>query len=333
MTERRANARRRPGRPLTRRAVLVAGAAITLGGGAIALDASRRDPLWLGLFVPGAPTEALPVAATLARTPLLLGYFVKLNSKFSVETLEQLAAAGTIPYLTLEPWLWEFRSGDLPADFSLGDLLSGSRDGDLRRIAEAVASYDRPVYLRLAHEMNGHWYPWAVGQLGNTAEQYINLWRHVRDIFSIAPRIRWVWACAGTHSVRTEAPAIENMWPGDDLVDLAGTTGYGWDKNAAATYEPTFTRLAAITDRPFIIAEMGADGAVNDAGVTGTEWLATLPDYLRNNPRIRGLVWHDIGPQQRATGNYRLTQQSILDALNLALEDTPIAGNAGWSSP
>ncbi|WP_066903823.1 glycoside hydrolase family 26 protein [Millisia brevis] len=326
---------------MSRRAFLVGAAAVAVGGGSAALALGEGatswgtdppDRPWLGLFVPGSPAEAVPVANTLKRSPSLLGYFVKLNSNFSADTLQHLAAPGTIPYVTLEPWLWEFQSGDLPQEFSLQNLLTGSRDADFRRIAEAIADFGRPVYLRMAHEMNGHWYPWAVGQIGNTAGQYIDLWHHVRDIFSIAPSIRWVWACAGTHSVRSSAPPIENMWPGDDLVDLAGTTGYGWDHDATATYQPTFDRLTAMTDRPFLIAEMGADGGVNDAGVTGTEWLATLPAYLQGNPRIRGLVWHDIGPQQQATGNYRLTQQAVLDAFNTVLEQTPVIGNPAWST-
>jgi hypothetical protein len=217
--------------------------------------------------------------------------------------------------------------------FSLAALMGGSQDERLRRLAASIRDYDKTVYLRLAHEMNGHWYPWAVGQNGNTPEQYVAFWKYVRDIFAIAPKIRWVFSTASVNGLRPISPPIASVYPGDDLVDFAGTTGYGWDASAEVTYSRTFAALANVTDRPFLIPEMGAQNGVNKAGVTGLQWTQSLGPYLSANPRIQGFVWFHIDPAIGATGDYRLSDPDVIASLNRVLQDVPITTNGSIALP
>ena len=51
------------------------------------------------------------------------------------------------------------------------------------RSGRLAANYEKPLYLRFAHEMNGGWFPWGVGTNGNGPADYVAAWRHIHDIF------------------------------------------------------------------------------------------------------------------------------------------------------
>ncbi|MET1008101.1 MAG: glycosyl hydrolase [Propionibacteriaceae bacterium] len=328
-----------PESTVLRRRWFLAGAALTITGvtaySLLAEDDVYPPNRWFGVFTPGRDLALLDeVIKPLAKQPSAVGYFVKLNSEFTGAMLEKFALRGLTPFLTLEPWLWNSKPTQMLPELSLKSLNAGTYDEDLRRIAQVVATFNRPVMIRLAHEFNGHWYPWSVGQNGNTAADYIAFWRHVRDIFSIAPHVRWVWATAAMHALRRGAPDIATCWPGDALVDFAGTTGYGWEKDAHTTYHRTLSKIATFTNKDFIIPEMGAQNGVNKAGTPAPQWTASLIPYLRDNPRIRGFVWFHIGaPGEGATGDYRLRDQRVQSALNRVLDEVPIASNTAMRTP
>ena len=44
-------------------------------------------------------------------------------------------------------------------------------------------SNDRQAYVRLAHEMNGDWYPWSPTVGNSSAGSYIGMWQRVHDPF------------------------------------------------------------------------------------------------------------------------------------------------------
>jgi hypothetical protein len=57
---------------------------------------------------------------------------------------------------------------------------------------------DRRAYLRLAHEMNGDWYPWGAAVGANSPADYVTMWRHIHALFDAkgieATRLQWVWS-------------------------------------------------------------------------------------------------------------------------------------------
>lgn len=294
-------------------------------------DEDMATPRWFGLFVPGRDANAVDaIIAPLVRRPTVGAYFVKLDSEFTTRTLQSFAVKGLTPFLTLEPWGWKNKPFEMLPELSLARFNDGAYDEQLYRIAAQIAAFDAPVLLRLAHEFNGHWYPWSVGQNGNTAQDYVAFWKRVRAIFGAAPKIRWVWSCAAINKLRDVAPDIATLWPGDEFVDFAGTTGYGWEADARATYAKTFAKIATFTDKEFIIPEMGAQNGTNAVGVPAEAWTASMTSYLRENPRIRGFVWFHIGPEQNATGDYRLSQPEVFAALNKVLTGVPIGSNRLW---
>ena len=62
-----------------------------------------------------------------------------------------------------------------PADPGAGrferyrNIIAGKHDRYIREWARAAKAFGRPVIVRLAHEMNGTWFPWSLTNFDNTA--------------------------------------------------------------------------------------------------------------------------------------------------------------------
>ena len=92
---------------------------------------------------------------------------------------------------------------------------------------------------------------------------------------------------------RTPATTTSTTW---------GSLGYAHgEASAEETFTPWVARLAALTHRPVILAEIGAEGAHK------TDWIRSLGSYLARTPAIVGFVWFNTTPGTTgATGHYRI---------------------------
>jgi hypothetical protein len=70
-----------------------------------------------------------------------------------------------LPYVTWEPWENvpnDANQSQPQPEWTNASIASGAHDDYIRSWAAAVKANGRPVYLRLAHEMNGTSYPWSL---------------------------------------------------------------------------------------------------------------------------------------------------------------------------
>ena len=85
---------------------------------------------------------------------------------------------------------------------------------------------DRRAYLRLAHEMNGNWYPWAAARGRDTPADYVAMWKWVHNLFKAegidAKRLQWVWA---PNLSDVGGFRAEKFFPGKAYVDWMGIDG------------------------------------------------------------------------------------------------------------
>lgn len=154
---------------------------------------------------------------------------------------------------------------------------------------------DRRAYLRLGHEMNGNWYPWSAAVGANTPADYINMWKHVRAIFSAkgmeSTRLQWVW-CVNNEDVG--GFAAESFYPGDAFVDWIAVDGYNWGlteswsswKGPADTYGNMIGRLRAISARPLAATEF----ASTTEGGNKASWIGDTYSYLASQ-NVKMVVW------------------------------------------
>lgn len=101
-------------------------------------------------------------------------------------------AAGCVPLLSWPPGI----QGDDSDVSSLkcSAVAAGDWDAYIDTIAAGMAAYNKPIILRIMHEMNGGWYSWAVGPQGtgepNTPAEYVSAWQRIYTRFQSAGATR-----------------------------------------------------------------------------------------------------------------------------------------------
>ena len=217
--------------------------------------------------------------------------------------LEQLDRSPRDVLLTWEPW-------QLPADplaperqpaFSLSRILSGSFNHYLRAFARRLASFQRTVYLRPMHEMNGLWYPWCGMVNGNRPQEYVELWQYLRALFQEegATATQWVWSPYVFSYPPTAENSMASYFPGDANLEWVALDGYNWGTSREGSSWQSFEKLFAegydticgLSRRPIVIAETASAESGGDKGAWIEEMFSSLPQRF---PRVEAVVWFDL---------------------------------------
>jgi Glycosyl hydrolase family 26 len=254
--------------------------------------------------------EALDrLAAEVGRMPRIAMYYRDwdqgyLHPLISRRFLDPIRARRAVPMIT---WLPRLGSGDpvQQPDYAPAAIAAGAFDPFIRQAAREAAAYGHVFFLRLAHEMNGAWSPWGAGVDGNSAADYVAMWRHVVSIFREdgAANVRWVWAPnvyreGAVPSAVTAAP-FQPFYPGDKWVDYVALDGYnrgglsggGW-RSFAEVFKSSYDAMTALTRKPLMITET----ASTEVGGDKAAWIGAIPAALRlQMPRVRALIWFDRG--------------------------------------
>jgi glycosyl hydrolase family 26 len=278
------------------------------------IDQASAGGLALGLYRPSFPDD-LSVAdendrATGGRLDIVHWYALWGGWKrdFNRDDLERVRVRGSLPMITWEPWAGR---DDDPNWTIRAAILSGANDEYIESWARGLAEYGQPLLLRFAHEMHERPYPWAVGVNGNTADDYVQAWRHVRTIFDRYPtsNVQWVWNpnAFGEWTASDYEPMYRSLYPGDELVDWLGidvyNTGPGLDWGApywrsfrSVLAEP-YEALTRISSKPILLPEVGCA----ELGGSKAAWIheAVASDLPVAFPRVVGLVWFDVMKEER----------------------------------
>ncbi|MBF0686367.1 MAG: glycoside hydrolase [Cellulomonas sp.] len=291
---------------------------------------------YFGLYTAQSPfswSEFDEVTSVVGAQPDLGGYFQGWDSPFRPDAVTRSWTKGVLPMVT-----WESRpmaaSNGQPTEpeYSLPRIIDGAFDDYLRQYARDVAALGLPVAIRLNHEMNGGWYPWAEqgtnGEQvnGNNRGDFVRMWRHVHDIFEAEganEHVLWVWAPNVVNNLPKLNQPLEytrSLYPGDEYVDWVGLSGYyrpPYDADQTPTFSWTFDRsleqLRAITDKPILLAEIGAS---ETGGGDKPAWVTDLFEALARpqNADVVGFAWFHhtvttISGGQRVTNDWRITSR------------------------
>lgn len=205
--------------------------------------------------------------------------------KWFVESKKQ----DVTPYFTWDPWAGAstFTDGVEPSVWSNQAIASGSMDKYILMWARAAKRYGKTVYVRLAQEMNGPWYPWSQGP-----SEYIAMWRHVVDLFRKvgATNVRFVWAPNMSEAV-TQADwcaSIMSYWPGGSYVSDVGATtiDFGASETRPLSIGVVSERINALRGlgKPIDLSE------VNSAWGVRISWFKALAGYLKKAPWVRNVI-------------------------------------------
>jgi hypothetical protein len=247
-------------------------------------------PISLGVFVPGVfddPGVISDYGRQVGRQPaIVLSYKNWSIEPFYPPELDSVWDTGAISMVTWEP---QTAKGE---GIPLREIVAGRYDRYIRKSAEAVAAWGKPIMVRFAQEMNGRWYPWGLGVDGNTARDFREAWHRIFWIFRNhgASNVEWVWSpnedAGGGHPLAV-------LYPGDEFVDWVGIDGFCWGgtigwPSFTTIFGNTYDRIVALTSKPIVIAETAA----GEEGGDKAAWIASaLEKEAPRFPHVRALAW------------------------------------------
>ena len=277
---------------------------------------------YLGLYTSQAPFSwaTYDEAATkLSNVPSMVGYFGGWDEGFRANAVTRAWDRGMLPMLT-----WESRPIGSPnsqvdePEYKLPDILgdpaagvAGKYDDYIHQYAKDIVATGLPLAIRFDHEMNGVWYPWSetTGSgapiNGNNPGDYVKVWQHVHDIFEAEGAnnlVVWTWAPNVINNLPAPNQGVDflrGLYPGDAYVDWVGVSGYlrpAYKPDNTFTFDYTFGRtldqLRQISDKPIILAEVGA----SEVGGQKPKWITSVFDSLADpkNADIIGLSWFNL---------------------------------------
>ena len=259
-----------------------------------------------GLSTPTTPfgnTALNAFTKAAGKSPTMLMYFNKWTQPFNPGAVVASYDRGALPVIAWEPWAGQ-KSGDSQPAYALSKIINGDFDAYIKKYATAVAAQKWPVAIRFAHEMNGHWYPWSESLSGNKPGQYVQMWRHVHDIFDSvgATNVIWIWS----PNILRPVPNVnlKNLYPGDAYVDWVGMVGYQVvESTASAVYQPTMTAIRKFTKKSFVLTEVGAEPSSHKAA-----WIKDFMKWLPQHPDVVGFVWFEFSKAQGGSADWRFTE-------------------------
>lgn len=260
-------------------------------------------------------------------------------------------ALGKPLHICWEPW--SGRNGD--ANWSCATVSTGAYDAFIRRYAREASRFGGPILMRFAQEMNGDWYPWGTAYSahsrrhnGNSPAEYVKMWRRVVSIFRQegATNVAWVWSpnifyLNNVNSNYDQRRDLRDLFPGDEWVDWIGLSVYNdGSKRAwrpfASLLDDAYRTVTALSDKPLMIAEMGATEQGAPAGTSKAAWIeqTLLRDIPARFPRIQLVNWFCRDKTNCGEANYRFdSSPRSLAAFRAAVNSPLYDGELNFQNP
>ena len=241
------------------------------------------------------------------------------NLTYSLNTINK---SNAISCITWEPmYLQNSKEVAILSD----DILKGLYDEYLDEFIFQIKSFNKPLIIRFAHEMNLSRYHWGVVKDNyneKSPEIYKQMFRYIVDYFKKNQVKNAFFAfCPNVDSVpNTSWNKIKNYYPGDKYVDILGLDGYNWgtcasEKNLGwvsswrsfnKTFKTPYKELRELSlFKPIVIFET----ASAQKGGDKTQWLY---DAIKDAKKldISALCWFQVDKEC----NWKITkdQKNIL---------------------
>ena len=203
-------------------------------------------------------------------------------------------------------------------DTSLAQVAAGQEDSAYRYVASQIARAQPNAIIRIGWEANGDWFPWSAA--AGRQKDYIDAFRHVAAIFKAAsPGFLIDW-CVNFGQVKARP---EQMYPGDDVVDVIGMDIY--DKNPMSKIRPEAAwqnylngpyglnwhkQFAAQHNKPMSYPEWG----VGQEGDNPT-FMAGMAQWIKANNVLYNVYWNTDAayPGMISNGQYPKSAKVFLE--------------------
>src|SRR5215217_8348530 len=190
--------------------------------------------------------------------PLISHTFTGYDTDMNFDT-DIATARGAVPLIT-----WQTGSKTSPKTIAEAGLASSGNRSDyvILKVASALRTYDKPVFLRIDQEMNAYWFGWCAYNSdgtprAHTTEDFKDMWRRMHIIFE-----------GGKVSDINAKLAAEGMPPLDPAVGTSATS-----KGYPSTTDPNAV-FPATTNVAFVFNPVGQPGVPN---IEGNRWADYYP--------------------------------------------------------
>lgn len=288
-----------------------------------ALDAGH--PL-LGVSLPANLLAQPTVLQRQLHVPFsVVGRTQTLGDRFDEPWADHLDAQGASPWITL---LFGVPDQQSLAD-SLPAIANGLHDDDLRRWADEIRDYSRPVYLTILPQVDRNYALTSAVAGGNIPQDVPRAWEHVQAIFKAenATNVAWVWAPADPIHDGPYAPPATT-------IDVALISMISYPHTAWANPAGMLSQLSAHYPHKPLFVEVSADGPAAQKAA----WLRSVGAAVGQTPDVRALLYHEGSPALHPTiaENAAWSMDSgplTLEAMYEAAQAAGAAPLISWAQP
>ena len=215
---------------------------------------------------------------------------------FPTELANKLRQRGVTPFI----WWQPNDPANLGSSRYAGyqNIIKGKHDAYIRDWAKAAKAFGRPVVVRFAHEMNGNWFPWSIGNHGNTPGSFVKAWRHVvNEVRAVGARnVKFLWS-----PYNAESGGYAPFYPGNAYVDYVGVTSLNWGNERWRWLPDLLSRPMNVLrnvsrssgnpqGKPVILPEVGS----NHLGGPKADWIRSgYTQVYKKWPTVRAMVYLD----------------------------------------
>jgi hypothetical protein len=179
-------------------------------------------------------------------------------------------------------------------------IARGRYDRYIRQWARDAKSVRATVIVRWAQEINGSFFPWGVGNCGNSTRAYKSAWRHIVRIFHRvgATNVKFAWTVSNKPRCRPgPCNPYRRYFPGARFIDYAGFSSFNWGSHHGKWVtmpdgiEATYRKVRAITRKPIIVIEL----ATNTGSRSKPDWIRNgYPAVYSRFPGIKGVSYLNV---------------------------------------
>jgi cellulose synthase/poly-beta-1,6-N-acetylglucosamine synthase-like glycosyltransferase len=239
---------------------------------------------------------SLPVQLLKKRPPVLasdldtqfsiIGRTQDIHDYFDKAWANQLAAQHARPWITLQFGVFGANHKP-PLDANLPAVVNGLQDQALRRWAEDIRDYGKPVYLTILQHADRNWSLSSGVANGGIPQDIPRAWMHAESVFRSvgANNVAWVWAPADPIHDQVYAPPASTI--DAVLQSFINYPGTKWGNP-----ETVLKNLEERYPKKPIFVEASADGPAAQKAA----WLTSLGQAVNDNPQVYALLYHEGGP-------------------------------------
>ncbi len=231
-------------------------------------------------------SQAPVLARDLGTQFSIIGRTQDIHDLFDTSWADQLAAQHARPWIVLQFGVFGANQKP-PLDANLPAIINGLHDQEIRRWAEDIREYGKPVYLTILQHADRNWSLSSAVANGGIPQDVPKAWMHVQSIFRAvgANNVAWVWAPADP--IRDQAYA-----PPASTIDAVLQSFINYPRTKWGDPETVLQNLVQRYPGKPLFVEASADGPATQKAA----WLTQLGQAVDDIPQVYALLYHEGGP-------------------------------------